>query len=113
MTDTTPAAACDGFTAPLAEPGVRQQVMVLQLATSALDSPVLGWSRYDGTGRSRPTMGDGDEPPYATGVDALVDGWRLLQASQLIPPARGFEHDTSYLPYEFWLTRLVAVGAER
>jgi hypothetical protein len=47
---------------------------------------VVGWSRYDGTGRTRPTTGDSDEPPYPTGLAALQDGWRLFQASQLLPP---------------------------
>jgi len=99
----------ESFAAPLAEPGVRQQVLVLQLSSSALDAHVLGWSRYDGTARSHPTMGDSDEPPYTTGVDALYDGWRLLQASQLLPPVRGHDTDVSYLPNEFWFTRLVRV----
>ena len=53
----------------------RQQVLVLYLSTSALDSGVVGWSRYDGTGSTNPTTGDSDEPPYETGVAALRDGW--------------------------------------
>ncbi len=63
---------------PLGDPGlqpaqggsrmnVRQQILVLYLATSALDSEVVGWSAYDGTVRTSPTTGDSDEPP-----DALV-----------------------------------------
>jgi hypothetical protein len=59
---------------------MKQQVLVLYLATSALDSDVVGWSRYDGTGATRPTTGDSDEPPYGTGLDALQDSWRLFQA---------------------------------
>ena len=70
-------------------PVLRQQVLVLYLATSALDSEVVGWSLYDGTGRTSPTTGDSDEPPYASGVAALRDGWRLFQAAQLIPPYPG------------------------
>lgn len=46
---------------------MRQQVLILFLANSALDAEVIGWSSYDGTGRTRPTTGDGDEPP--TGRD--------------------------------------------
>ncbi len=42
---------------------LRQQVLVLYLSDSALDSYVVGWSQYDGTGRTSPTTGDGDEPP--------------------------------------------------
>ena len=86
---------------------VRQQVLVLYLDTSSLDSWVKGWARYDGTGSTRPTTGDSDEPPYKTGVDALLDGWRLFQASQLIPPYPGAEHETSFLKHEFFFERLV------
>lgn len=89
--------------------GLRQQVLVLYLSTSALDSRVVGWSVYDGTGRTTPTTGDSDEPPYDTGVAALVDGWRLIQASQLIPPYPGHEYDVSFLKHEFFFEKLVEV----
>lgn len=85
---------------------MRQQVLVLYLATSALDSPVVGWSRYDGTGRTRPTTGDSDEPPYSTGLGALLDGWRLFQASQLLPPQLGHEYDVSFLKHEFFFEKV-------
>jgi hypothetical protein len=93
----------------ITQPTVRQQVLVLYLATSALDSPVIGWSTYDGTGRTAATTGDSDEPPYETGVAALVDGWRLLQASQLLPPYPGHEYQVSFLKHEFFFERLVTL----
>ena len=86
---------------------MRQQILALYLATSALDADVVGWSRYDGTGRTRPTTGDGDTPPYETGLDALLDGWRLIQASQLLPPYPGHEYDTSFLKHEFLFEKLL------
>ena len=58
-----------------------------------------------GSSRS-PTRG---EVPYATGVDALRDGWMLLQSAQLIPPAPGTEHLNAYLDYEFVFERRVEV----
>ncbi|MBD0734904.1 hypothetical protein [Streptomyces sp. CBMA29] len=88
-------------------PTLRQQVLVLYLSTSTLDSPVVGWSRYDGTGRTTPTAGDSDEPPYASGVAALCDGWRLIQASPLFPPHPGSEYDVSFLKHEFFFERIV------
>ena len=97
------------FARTLAEPNIRQQVLILYLGTSALDSNVIGWSRYDGTGRSGPTMGDSDEPPYRTGVDALIDGWRLIQLAQLQAHEHGHEYETGYLPYEFVFERLVRI----
>ena len=87
---------------------LRQQVLVLYLSASALDGHVVGWSVYDGTGRTRPTTGDGDEPPYETGLGALLDGWRLIQAAQLIPPYLGHEYDTSFLKHEFLFEKLAA-----
>lgn len=87
----------------------RQKVLVLYTANSALDSSVVGWSRYDGTGQTRHMAGDAEEPPYRTGLEALKDGWRLFQASQLLPHQRGGEFDVSYLKYEFWFEQLVEV----
>jgi hypothetical protein len=89
----------------------RQNVLVLYLANSALDAPVVAWAVYDGTGETRPMAGDNDEPPYRTGVDALRDGWRLFQASQILPHARGNEFDLSYLKYEFFFEQLVEMDA--
>jgi hypothetical protein len=86
---------------------MRQRVLVLYLATSALDSAVVGWASYDGTGRTSPTTGDSDTPPYPSGLAALQDGWRLFQAAQLIPPYPGHEYDTSYLKHEFFFEQLV------
>ena len=87
----------------------RQQVLILYLSTSSLDSKVIAWAFHDGTGRETHMAGDCDEPPYAYGVDALLDGWRLLQLAPLIPHARGEEFDTSYLKYEFLFEKLVEI----
>ncbi|MEM1434855.1 MAG: hypothetical protein AAGG11_12415 [Pseudomonadota bacterium] len=93
----------------------RQQVLVLYLTTSALDTRVVGWSFYDGGGATRTFAGDaGDdpEPPYRTGLDALRDGWRLIQASPLLTHESGNEFVTAYLKYEFFFERRVPVEAE-
>ncbi|MEU8890519.1 hypothetical protein [Streptomyces sp. NPDC048442] len=92
-------------------PVLRQRLLVLYLSTSALDAPVVGWSRYDGTGRTSPTAGDSDEPPYESGVAALCDGWRLIQASQLMPPGAGGEYEVSFLKHEFLFEQIVDVRA--
>ncbi|MEZ5228985.1 MAG: hypothetical protein R2710_20670 [Acidimicrobiales bacterium] len=57
----------------------RQQVLQLWLSAAALDTTVIGWAFYDGTDGEAPGLPD-ERPPYATGVDALRDGWSLLQA---------------------------------
>ena len=87
----------------------RQQVLVLYLRSSALDSGVVAWAVYDGTGRETHMAGDAEEPPYATGVAALRDGWRLIQASPLADHAAGNEFRTGYLKYEFLFEKMVEV----
>ena len=89
----------------------RQQILVLYLATSALDTHVVGWSTYDGTGQSFHMAGDCDTPPYKTGLDALLDGWRLIQASPLISHNSGDEFRTDYLKYEFWFEQIVQLDS--
>ncbi len=86
---------------------VRQQIMVLYLKSSAMDTEVAAWAFYDGTGRESHMAGDQSEPPYRTGLHAMRDGWRLIQASPLISHAPGTEFQTSYLKYEFFFEKLI------
>lgn len=88
---------------------LRQKVLTLYLDTSALDSRVMGWAVYDGTGKATFTTGDSNEPPYETGLDALLDGWRLIQHPILIPPYPGEEYSTSFMKYGFVFEKLEAV----
>ena len=90
---------------------LRQKVLVLYLGTSALDSPVKGWSIYDGTGKDAHTTGDSTEPPYSNGLDALLDGWRLIQIPTLIPPYPGEEYTTSFMKYGFVFEKLEEVNS--
>jgi hypothetical protein len=83
----------------------RQQVLMLWLASPALDAHVLGWSFFDGTAGTGPQPVA--DPPYVTGVAALMDGWRLLQMSPLNPPTPGHERETSFLKHEFVFERLI------
>lgn len=88
----------------------RQQVLHLYTTNSSFASRVVAWAFHDGTDGQGPGLPDrGEAPPYRTGVDALRDGWRLLQMSQLLPPREGEQHKVSYLPFEFLLERMVTV----
>ena len=84
---------------------------MLYLTDSSIEGGVVSWSLWDGTGREEHMAGDSDDPPYRTGLDALKDGWRLIQMSQLMPPHPGAEFTTSYQRYEFLFEKLVDLGA--
>lgn len=81
---------------------------MLYLRSSALDSEVIGWALYDGNDPYANGPGEQDEPPYKTGVHALADGWRLFQASPLLPATAGQEFQTDYLKYEFFFEQLAS-----
>ena len=83
---------------------IRQQILYLWLNGSSLDDGVIGWAFHDGADGEGPTLPDTD-PPYATGVHALRDGWMLFQSAQLIAPPPGEEHTNSFLEYEFVFER--------
>ena len=97
------------MTSPMQDKTLRQQVLILYLQSSNLDSGVIGWSHYDGAGRTTNMAGDSEKPPYKTGLHAMQDGWRLFQASQLTPHVPGDEFRTSYLKYEFFFEKIVAL----
>ena len=42
---------------------LRQQLLVLHLHTPDLNSGVVAWALYDGTGQKRYTTGDSEAPP--------------------------------------------------
>jgi len=86
---------------------VRQQVLVLWLAESALESEVVAWSFHDGTRGAGPRLPEGD-PPYATGLAALEAGWLVLQTPHVPPPVPGRETEPGYLQYEWVFERRVA-----
>tara|TARA_B100000965_G_scaffold388319_1_gene392756 strand:- start:1205 stop:1477 length:273 start_codon:yes stop_codon:yes gene_type:complete len=84
----------------------KQKVLILYLANSMLDSEVIAWTLHDGTGKNFHMPGDSEEPPYDTGTDALLDGWRLFQASTLEQHKSGDEFRTGYLKYEFFFEKI-------
>ena len=62
---------------------------------------------YDGTGQRRHMAGDEEKPPYATGLAALMDGWRLIQAAPIEQHTSGEEFRVGYLKYEFFFEKLI------
>ena len=85
---------------------LRQKLLILYLHSPDLKSKVVAWSAYDGTVRAQSTSGDSEEPPYSSVVDAMEDGWRVVQFPQQFPAYPGSEYTTSYLKFEYILEKL-------
>lgn len=89
---------------------LRQQILILHLAHPDLDAQTVAWALYDGAApRDMIQMqsGDQDTPPYRSVLDAMRDGWFVLQISHLPYFVHGQEHETGHLPYEYVLERRV------
>ena len=82
----------------------RQQVLFLWTADSSLASPVVAWTFHDGNDLDA----DLPEAAYARGVDALADGWRLIQSSPLTTRPAGDEYQHGVLEFEWLFERIAA-----
>lgn len=84
----------------------KQDILILYLANSSLESEVIGWAKHYGDKKKIGMPGDSDNPPYNFGIEAVHDGWRLFQSSQLEQHPRGDEYRTGYLKYEFFFEKI-------
>lgn len=92
---------------------VKQQILIMHLALPELGSQTVAWALYDGTlPADQPQMNTGDqqEPPYSSVLDAMRDGWFVIQLAALPVYLRGSEYEHGHLPYEYVLERRVAVS---
>lgn len=91
---------------------VRQQILILHLTSPDLDSATIAWALYDGAkpaGELQMQSGDEDRPPYRSVMEAMRDGWFVIQLPQLPRFEPGREHETGHLPYEYALERRVEI----
>lgn len=88
----------------------RQQLLFLCLASPELDAKTVAWALYDGAAArdaARMETGDSGTPPYSSVLDAMRDGWKVIQAPQLPYFVHGHENETGHLPWEYLLEREV------
>ncbi|GHO59498.1 hypothetical protein [Ktedonobacter robiniae] len=90
----------------------RQQILILHLALPSLESDTVAWALYDGatpSGTLPMQSGDSYEPPYSSVLEAMRDGWNVIQVPPLPLYIHGYEHESGHLPYEYVLERKVAL----
>ncbi len=83
-----------------------QHLLVLWASSPDPASGIASWSHYaPGDWHSRYT-GEETEPPYASVLQAMADGWRIIHYPELQPALVGHEQDTFHLKHRFVLERL-------
>jgi hypothetical protein len=90
----------------------RQQLLILHLEYPDLESRTVAWALYDGAkpkGELQMQTGDSDVPPYESVLDAMRDGWNVIQLPGMPIFQAGREHEQGHLPYEYVLERKVEV----
>lgn len=83
----------------------RQLVLYLYSKSSNMRSPLASWMLYDATQPQEPTL-PSQEPPYASVLAAVADGWRIVQ----FPDTKLYAYqgvDNDYLSFEFILEKMV------
>ena len=90
----------------------RQQILVLYLNGSDLRSGTAAWSFYDGAdGKAKNSTFAirEDKAPYGNVLEAMKDGWRVLQIAEAHTAAPGEEYHTSFLKFETVLEKMVEI----
>jgi hypothetical protein len=89
---------------------LRQQILILHLAYSSLESKTIAWAFFDGAAsadKKQMQSGDEETPPYNSVLAAMRDGWNVLQIPALPVYVAGHEHESGHLPYEYVLERKI------
>ena len=89
---------------------LREQILILHLAVSSLEGKTIAWAFFDGAALAdQPQMqsGDTETPPYSSVLDAMRDGWNVIQLPPLPVYVSGHEHESGHLPYEYVLERKI------
>jgi len=84
----------------------RQQILHMWLGGPALDLHCVAWSFFDATDGAGPALPD-DDPPYATGLDAMRDGWMLISITAPAPTNPDPHAPPGYLDNEFVFERRI------
>ncbi|WDE95241.1 hypothetical protein PQO03_05840 [Lentisphaera profundi] len=90
---------------------LRQQLLILYSSNSSPDSSTIGYSMYDGSSDVMSPHEVDTPMPYDTVLDAMRDGWRVIQYPSL-GRQKGNELETDYLEFEFVLEKIVEKSHE-
>ncbi len=88
----------------------RQRILIMYLSTACLASETTAWAEYDGTGKHPYTGAMETEPPYWSVLEAMKDGWRVIQFPSDQAATSENAYRTGPFPFEFILEKLEDVA---
>ncbi len=95
----------DLYTVNTALNSEKQLILYLYSKSTNLRSPLGAWALYDPTVPDEPMLPSQDAP-YASVLDAVRDGWRIVQFPR--PELHNFSDvENTYLSFEFILEKIV------
>lgn len=86
-----------------------QKLLFLYLTTSSPDSKTCAWSLFDPMKPGKTFQHIEAEPPYWSVLEAMRDGWRLLQASPMVDQRESTVYRLGAPAHEFMLERFEEV----
>ena len=84
-----------------------QDIIVFFQTTPALDANVAAWARYEASkGSGIRDLVEEEEPPYKNAIEAMRDGWQVIQMSELKHRSSEAGYELGPLPYQTVLSKL-------
>jgi hypothetical protein len=91
-----------------------QDILILFQTSPGLDSAAIGWSRYESSKGTRISdLVDELEPPYENAMEAMRDGWQVIQMSELKPRSPDDAYEDGPLPYQTVLAQYREIENEK
>ena len=83
-----------------------QDILVLFQTTPGLDAAAIGWSRYEASkGTEIKDLVDEEEPPYRNAMEAMRDGWQVIQMGEMKHRSEVDGYELGPLPYQTVLSK--------
>ncbi len=90
-----------------------QDILVLFQTSPALDVAPVAWARYEASkGTGIKDLVEESEPPYKNAMDAMRDGWQVIQMDQLKHRSEEDGYELGPLPYQTVLSRFSELQPE-
>ncbi len=84
----------------------RQKLLMVCTDSNDPSSKIIAWSLHDGTGTyefDASDVTDDPTPPYFSVLEAMRDGWRVMQVPVMQPGLDHHNYQLGVLPYEWIL----------